>query len=837
MLQQGTRLNDTYTLMEELGSGGGGTVYKAYHERLQKYVVVKEIKERVKGILESRAEADILKELKHANLPQVYDFLEINGEIYTVMDFVPGESLDKALDHNGPFDSKTVYKWALQLADALKYLHSQNPPVIHSDIKPANVMLTPKGDICLIDFNISLAFDEGMRTSAGISGGYSPPEQHPDFVSYQERVQFETVNNRGNGPERGKQNPQAANATEVMPQAGGTARTEIMPGAGGTVRTEIMPGSGGAARTEVMPREGGTVRSGEAGQTEILSQPDTSRPDGSRGTELLKGGTAGSGPAVTEVLAGAGSAGPPVDRSPSSSAAGSGGRTGGGFRTAGSSVTRTESIVSRIVGRGVDERSDIYSLGATLYHLMTGIRPTEDFDAIIPIGRFNISLGEGFRTIIEKMMELDPAKRYQNGGELFYALEHVYELDNEYKSYRRGRRNKGILVAALYMAGAAMVGSGWITMGRERLTAYNRTVEEADSYIDAGRYDQAEGAIKEAVELLPDRIFAYEKEVLRLYSMGDYDGTVAYARDVINNPAYVIGGEADEKSLANIFYVLGNAYYEKGDYANGESCLREAIERNLENSLYFRDYAIILAKTGQADKAQTALDTAIGLGLGEDSIYMVQGEIAYSRGEDEKAVQHLTDSIRSAESEELKRRAAILCAQVYQRLGDGYLDQEIELLQSSVNTFGPEVSMHLKEQLADAYARKAGQSEEAGAEYYPRSLELFQELYESGYSTRQMMENIAILYQQTERLEEAEAMLNQMIDKYPDDYRAYKRLAFLEADKQQKKENADRDYMEMKEVYDKALKLYEESRFDGDTEMQMLENMMRDLADGGWLTQ
>ena len=74
-------------------------------------------------------------------------------------------------------------------------------------------------------------------------------------------------------------------------------------------------------------------------------------------------------------------------------------------------------------------------------------------------------------------------------------------------------------------------------------------------------------------------------------------------------------------------------------------------------------------------------------------------------------------------------------------------------------------------------------------------------------------------------------------DKYPDDYRAYKRLAFLEADKQQKKENADRDYMEMKEVYDKALKLYEESRFDGDTEMQMLENMMRDLADGGWLTQ
>ena len=97
------------------------------------------------------------------------------------------------------------------------------------------------------------------------------------------------------------------------------------------------------------------------------------------------------------------------------------------------------------------------------------------------------------------------------------------------------------------------------------------------------------------------------------------------------------------------------------------------------------------------------------------------------------------------------------------------------------------------------------------------------------------MENIAVLYQQMDQLAEAESMLKQIAEKYPKDYRSYKRLAFLEADKQQKKENEERDYEKMDEFIEKAQFLYEENKAEADIEMQMLEKMREELNEGGWL--
>ncbi len=185
MLETGMILGGTYQILGEIGSGGGGVVYKARHIRLQTDVVVKRIRDEVRGKIQSRQEADVLKKLKHPYLPRVYDFIETPEAVYTVMDFIPGISMDKALTQYGRFAQKYVLQWAKELGEALAYLHNQKPAIIHSDIKPANIILTPDGHICLIDFNISIAIDSSMKATLGISAGYSSPEQYRDVQQLQ----------------------------------------------------------------------------------------------------------------------------------------------------------------------------------------------------------------------------------------------------------------------------------------------------------------------------------------------------------------------------------------------------------------------------------------------------------------------------------------------------------------------------------------------------------------------------------------------------------------------------------------------------------------------------
>lgn len=746
MLNQNEKLNDTYTLLEELGHGGGGIVYKAYHERLNTYVVVKKIKDQVKGKLDGRAEADILKRMKHTYLPQVYDFLEIDGEIYTVIDYIPGKSLDKALEEEGRFEQKRVLKWARQLAEALDYLHRQTPPIIHSDIKPANIMLTPDDNICLIDFNISLALDSSMKNSTGISEGYSPPEQYRSMTVYRSFTRTK------------------------MPEKGMVTIPAVKLGAAG----ETVVGQ--KAETKIDTKGMWTVKGTKADISE------TSVSDKEKVQH---------------------------------------------------NISEVESFLESTVGHGVDARSDIYSLGATLYHLLTGIRPSNNFEQIIPLEQCGIQLSEGLLYIVKKMMELSPEKRYQDGTQLLYALQNIRELDSIYRIFKRKNRNKKLVIAALYLTGGILAGGGWKIRQNEIDTVYNRSIVLAEEYIEAGKCDDSAEILAEAIEMRPKRIEAYEKELFRLYQFGDYESCIRYGADIKKKPVYEIKSENDEVLLANVYYVLGNAYIEMEDYANASLNLEEAIARYAGNSLYYRDYAISLVKTGNIEAAEDVLELAISLQLGEDSIYMVRGEITYAKNEYLQAEEYLLKAIAFTEDENLRKRAVLLCDKVYRTQGTDYINREIALLEQEENRAGGAFSaMNLTECLADVYARKAEQDEVHRQEYYEKALEKFTFLYNNGYSTRQMLENIAILLEQMNEYEKAEDALMQMLEKYPDSYEGYKRLAYLEADIQQTKENSDRDYSQMKVYYEKAKELYKDQK--GDQEMQMLDALLEELKAGNW---
>jgi len=194
-LKPGEILRSRYKINRIIGQGGMGSIYLADDLRLEgRQCALKEV-EHYRSLPEDllkeakeqfQREAVILARLDHPNLPKVSDYFSLAGRDYLVMDYVPGQDLRtkmlEARQRNTFLPESEVLGWADQLADALAYLHGQNPPLVHRDIKPGNLKITPSGLLKLVDFGLVkiLASDEMTITIVQGRGTalYTPLEQY-----------------------------------------------------------------------------------------------------------------------------------------------------------------------------------------------------------------------------------------------------------------------------------------------------------------------------------------------------------------------------------------------------------------------------------------------------------------------------------------------------------------------------------------------------------------------------------------------------------------------------------------------------------------------------------
>jgi len=196
LLVPDTILRGRYKIIAPVGQGGMGAVYRAEDLRLEgRICAVKEVRpdpDATPGMLvqaqeQFRREAFTLARLDHPNLPKVSDAFSEGQREYLVMDFVEGQDLRQLMEerrsHGKFLEESRVLKWADQLCDALEYLHRQDPPVLHRDVKPANIKLTPGGLIKLVDFGlVKLLAASDSRTITVLQGrgtvAYTPLEQY-----------------------------------------------------------------------------------------------------------------------------------------------------------------------------------------------------------------------------------------------------------------------------------------------------------------------------------------------------------------------------------------------------------------------------------------------------------------------------------------------------------------------------------------------------------------------------------------------------------------------------------------------------------------------------------
>ena len=179
----GTLLKDRYRIVSILGQGGMGAVYRAYDEHLEIPVAVKEnlfLTEEYGR--QFQREARILAGLRQANLPHVSDYfaLENQGQ-YLVMDYIEGEDLRQRMERMGALPEREAILIGISICDALTYLHNRRLPIVHRDIKPGNIKVTPDGQAVLVDFGLAKVMEGSQVTSTGaraMTPGYSPPEQY-----------------------------------------------------------------------------------------------------------------------------------------------------------------------------------------------------------------------------------------------------------------------------------------------------------------------------------------------------------------------------------------------------------------------------------------------------------------------------------------------------------------------------------------------------------------------------------------------------------------------------------------------------------------------------------
>jgi len=681
----GKVLSKRYTIVEKLGHGGYGDVYRAFDANLQLDVVVKKLKDLKESENGGREEVDVLKQLHQENLPTVFDFFVEDGQAYTVMSLIPGQDLEEVREKYPRFNQKQVLYWAKQLARALAYLHTRKPSIIHSDIKPSNIMLKPDGDVCLIDFNISLAITGDYSYASGTSKGFSPPEQYPDFGFYLEKTGAQLYNNEYD------------------------------------------------------------------------------------------------------------------DR-----------------------TSQAVTIMRKTIGSGIDERSDIYSLGATLYTLITGEKPSSHYWNNGSILDKNISISPGFAHIIDKMMQLDPDDRYQNGVELLDALDNIIELDDRFIELKRKRRGHRAITFLMFATSACLMVSGYFIRKRELDTEYNSVINEIRDNIGNGDYD-IDSLLDEAQSILPKRIDAYEAKVESLYKSGNYNECISYGTDAIDSPKYDVITKDDKDSLGNMFYIVGNAYYENEDYSSAIANFQKAIEYNATNPLFYRDISISEAKNGNTEDAITYLNYAVDHGLEEDSIQMAKGEIEFSKSNYDLAIESFERAFELSTDDSVKRRDMVLEINTYKKMGNESLDKAIEFMKNREGEFG-DSSPYLIESMADMYARKGD---------YQNAATYLAKLKNMGDISLRTYSNIAIVYQNIGDMTNAKKYLNEMIDAYPNEYESYMRYAMFEADEQSRLPNESRNYSDFAKYYNKAVELYQNAKAD-DVEMKKLSSMAEQLKSGGW---
>ena len=482
----------------------------------------------------------------------------------------------------------------------------------------------------------------------------------------------------------------------------------------------------------------------------------------------------------------------------------------------------------------IDKRSDIYSMGATFYHIVTGSKPMPDDNGYVQdIREKKPEMNQLFGAVIMKCLEPDLKKRYQRAEDVLYDLQTMAQRSKEYRSLLRKQKIiSGVLAGGMILfAGLAL--AGYFRIDSEKMARYEDNVAQEEKCIKNGDYDQLDEYYQQAVKLYPGKMDAYLQKALALNRQKEYEDCINFINtNFLNSKSVMNDGSED-----SVYYLLGDCYSQLEDYEQAAEYYNSAIEANPENGNYYRDGAIMEAYCGNTDKAQEFMETAKEKGLDTTEVNYVDGEIKYSKGDYEDARSIFQKCIEDSDDAYIQMRSYIMEAKCIDKQDDSVdgKKRKMKLLKKAKKELPKENNIGILEELAQTYSDLGNDT--GDIDYYQKALSVFEQIQSQGMGNYSTGYNISVLYQNMGDYDSAERELMQLLDNYGEDYKTYKSLAFLEGYRQEQLTKEQRDYSKFKEYYEKAYDLYQSqlSSNANDMEMDRLEEQYNQAVSNGWI--